>query len=381
MTSIWSRLARPGPLVLALVLAAIGGAVAWGGFNTAMHATNSLAFCTSCHAMRDNVYQEYKTTVHYTNRTGVRAVCSDCHVPRDWSHMLIRKVTATKELYHWAIGSIDTREKFEAKRHELARHEWQRMRANGSRECRNCHTFEAMDFHKQTPKAATAMQEASKAGKTCIDCHKGIAHKMPDVTAGHRKAFAALQVDAGKLAAAPGVTLYAIGSVPLQLGDSDESAGELAASTAVTVRAVDQGRLTLELTGWQREGSPELLYQRFGKRILAATLTEPARARVETLQIATDDDTGDQWTQVRLLVGAAPGRFVNSRAPLWTLAARIEDDNCTLCHALKPPGSAKADAWIGHLNAMKRLTALDGEEVALLRAYLQNHAKDVAPAR
>jgi trimethylamine-N-oxide reductase cytochrome c-type subunit TorC len=224
------------------------------------------------------------------------------------------------------------------------------------------------------------MQEASKAGKTCIDCHKGIAHKMPDVTAGHRKAFAALQVDAGKLAAAPGATLYAIGSVPLLLGDSDESAGELAASTAVTVRAVDQGRLTLELTGWQREDSPELLYQRFGKRILAATLTETARARLESLETATDDDTGDQWMRVRLLVGAAPGRFVSSRAPLWTLAARIADDNCTLCHALKPPGIAKADAWIGHLNAMKRLTALDGEEVALLRAYLQNHAKDVAPA-
>ncbi|MFZ5736240.1 MAG: NapC/NirT family cytochrome c [Pseudomonadota bacterium] len=381
MTSIWSRLARPGPLALVVLLAAAGGVVAWGGFNTAMHATNSLAFCTSCHAMRDNVYQEYKTTAHYTNRTGVRAICSDCHVPRDWGAMLVRKVTATKELVHWAIGSIDTREKFEAKRHELARHEWDRMRANGSRECRNCHAFEAMDFHKQTAKAATAMQDAMKAGKTCIDCHKGIAHKMPDVTAGHRKAFAALQADAGMLVAVPGTTLYAIGSVPLRLGDSEESAGELAASTAVTVRAAEADRLTLELTGWQREGSPELLYQRFGKRILAATLTEAARTRLEMLESATDDDTDDHWTRVRLVVGAAPGRFVTSRESLWTLAARIEDDNCTLCHVLKPPRSAKADAWIGHVNAMKRLTALDSEEVALLRAYLQNHAKDVAPAR
>ena len=380
MKSIWSRLARPGPLALVIVLAAAGGVVAWGGFNTAIHATNSLAFCTSCHAMRDTVYQEYKTTAHYTNRSGVRAVCADCHVPRDWGAMLVRKVSATKELYHWAIGSIDTREKFEAKRHQLARHEWDRMRANGSRECRNCHAFEAMDFHKQTAKAATAMQDAMKAGKTCIDCHKGIAHAMPDVTAGHRKAFAALQADAGRLVVTPGTTLYAIGSVPLSFADSGDSAGELAASTAVTVRAAGSDRLTLDLTGWQREGSPDLLYQRFGKRILAATLTAAARARLQTLESAIDEDTDDQWTQVRIEVAATPGRFVTSREALWDLAARIEDDNCTLCHKLKPPRSAKADAWIGHLNAMKRLTALDGEEVALLRAYLQNHAKDVAPA-
>ena len=196
MRSRWS-------LVAVTLLAATAGVVAWGGFNTAMEATNSLEFCTSCHVMRDNVFPEYKKTVHYTNRSGVRAICSDCHVPRDWIHKVERKVTATKELYHWALGSIDTREKFEAKRHELARHEWDRMRANDSRECRNCHSFEAMDFHKQNAKSAKAMQEAMKAGKTCIDCHKGIAHTMPDVAAGHRAAFAALQAEAAKLVAGP----------------------------------------------------------------------------------------------------------------------------------------------------------------------------------
>lgn len=169
------------------------------GLNIAMDATNSLTFRTSCHAMRDNVFEEYKKMAHYSNRSGVRAVCADCHVPRDWPHKVARKVMATSELIHWALGSVDSREKFQAKRHELARHEWDRMRANDSRECRNCHSFQAMDFHNQTAKAGAAM----KGGRTCIECHKGVAHTMPDVTAGHRAAFAALRTEPAASALSP----------------------------------------------------------------------------------------------------------------------------------------------------------------------------------
>lgn len=91
------------------------------------------------HEMRDNVYEEYVQTVHYNNRTGVRATCPDCHVPKEWIYKVKRKIQATNELYHKALGSIDTREKFEAKRLELARHVWDAMKETDSRECRNCH--------------------------------------------------------------------------------------------------------------------------------------------------------------------------------------------------------------------------------------------------
>jgi nitrate/TMAO reductase-like tetraheme cytochrome c subunit len=53
------------------------------------------------------------------------------------------------------------------------------MKASDSRECRNCHTWEAMDPHKQTARAQEKMAEGQKEGKTCIDCHKGIAHSLP----------------------------------------------------------------------------------------------------------------------------------------------------------------------------------------------------------
>ena len=133
---------RPSALSLAAVVAIgmLSGLVFWGGFNTGMEATNSLGFCTSCHEMRDTVFQEYKETVHYKNRSGVRAICSDCHVPKDWTHKFVRKVQASQELYGKFIsGVIDTPEKFEAKRMELAEHVWKTMKESDSRECRNCH--------------------------------------------------------------------------------------------------------------------------------------------------------------------------------------------------------------------------------------------------
>ena len=175
----WSPTSRfsLGALVVA---GGIGGVIFWGGFNTFMEYTNTLEFCVSCHEMDQMVYQEYKKTVHYKNRTGVRVVCSDCHVPKDWTRKLVRKIQATNELFHWVLGTIDTREKYEAKRLELAEHVWASMKASDSRECRNCHSYEAMDFHKQTRRARTKMQSGLKEGQTCIDCHKGVAPRLPE---------------------------------------------------------------------------------------------------------------------------------------------------------------------------------------------------------
>ena len=163
-----------------LVAGGIGGVVFWGGFNTFMEYTNTLQFCVSCHEMDQFVFQEYKKTIHYTNRTGVRVICSDCHVPKEWTPKLIRKIRATNELFHKILGSIDTPEKFEAKRLEMAEHVWASMEASDSRECRNCHSFEAMDFEKQRRRVRKIHPEAMREGKTCIDCHKGIAHKLPE---------------------------------------------------------------------------------------------------------------------------------------------------------------------------------------------------------
>ncbi|WP_335342948.1 NapC/NirT family cytochrome c [Sedimenticola selenatireducens] len=160
----------------ALVFFAIG-IIFWGGFNTAMEATNSLEFCISCHEMEQSVYREYTDTVHYSNRTGVRATCADCHVPKDWVHKIVRKVEASGEIYHKIMGTIDTPEKFEERRLYLANRVWATMKATDSRECRNCHSLDAMSSDAQKPTAKRRHRKALETGETCIDCHKGIAHK------------------------------------------------------------------------------------------------------------------------------------------------------------------------------------------------------------
>ncbi len=175
------KLKRPSAASLGSLL--IGGFVAgivfWGGFNTAMEATNQESFCISCHEMEENVYQEYKNTIHYSNRSGVRATCPDCHVPKPWIHKIKRKIQASNELFHKALGSIDTPEKFEEKRLQLARNVWKAMKETDSRECRNCHDFESMDYTAQQRRAMNRHVEGFDEGKTCIDCHKGIAHSLP----------------------------------------------------------------------------------------------------------------------------------------------------------------------------------------------------------
>src|ERR1700688_3679609 len=113
----WNTLRRPSAKysILALLLVGfIAGIIFWGGFNTGLEATNTKAFCIGCHVMHDNVYQEYVGTVHDTNRTGVRAICSDCHVPKDWTHKMARKIVASNEVWQTLMGTIDTRAKFEA---------------------------------------------------------------------------------------------------------------------------------------------------------------------------------------------------------------------------------------------------------------------------
>lgn len=184
--SYWRTFNRPATH-LSLGLLSMGGFIAgiifWGGFNTAMEFTNTEPFCISCHEMQANPFQELASTIHYTNRSGVRATCSDCHVPHDWTYKIARKIEASKEVWGWVFGSINTPEKFDAKRRTLAQREWARLSANDSLECRNCHQFESMDFTLQSPRAAAMHSTLLASGeKTCIDCHKGIAHRLPNMS-------------------------------------------------------------------------------------------------------------------------------------------------------------------------------------------------------
>lgn len=178
----WDMLWRPNtriPFLIVLATGGIGGILFWGGFNWALEMTNTEQFCISCHEMREGPYKELQQTIHFKNRSGVRAICSDCHVPHEWFAKMRRKIQASGELYHKVMGTIGTPEKFEAQRWKLANSVWDSMKSRDSLECRNCHSKNSMDPHKQKEAAQIMFQESTKS-LTCIDCHKGIAHKLPE---------------------------------------------------------------------------------------------------------------------------------------------------------------------------------------------------------
>ncbi len=167
---------------ISLILAGlifIGGIVFAGLVNTGLAYTNELEFCTSCHSMKVNL-EEYKETVHYKNASGVRAICSDCHVPKPFFPKMVAKIMAAKDVYHEIMGTLDTKEKYEAHRWEMANRVWDKMRATHSRECRSCHEFSSMDLSEQDRSARKRHPQAMDEGKACIDCHAGIAHEEPD---------------------------------------------------------------------------------------------------------------------------------------------------------------------------------------------------------
>lgn len=166
--------------VLALLVLGVGlGSAAVIGTQVAAHATSSNKFCVGCHEMNTPLV-EYQDTIHYKNRSGVRANCADCHNPHGYPEKLwVKAISGAKDIYGHYTGIIDTPEKFEARRLHMATSEQNRMRKNDSAECRYCHDFQAMNPAKQKPFARTEHQRAVTEKLSCIDCHKGIAHNEP----------------------------------------------------------------------------------------------------------------------------------------------------------------------------------------------------------
>jgi cytochrome c-type protein NapC len=176
---LWSPSARWPLLVLigAGLVIGIGGS---GVFAVAMHFTSTNAFCSSCH--EQNIVPEWKQSFHYVNPVGFTAGCGDCHEPRDPAGLMLRKLAAVDEVWNQLLGTIDTPEKFEANRLRLAQKEWARLRADNSQECRNCHQVQQMQDPANSS-LPTMHKTVIANGQTCIDCHKGVAHKAPNETA------------------------------------------------------------------------------------------------------------------------------------------------------------------------------------------------------
>ena len=313
---IMSRKVLMGTTLGAALFFMLIGVIFWGGFNTAMEATNTMDFCISCHEMEENVYQEYTHTVHYTNRSGVRASCSDCHVPDPWIHKVVRKIQASRELYHKALGTIDTPEKFDEKRLHLAKNVWQAMKNTDSRECRNCHNFDSMKPEDQKKRSRNQHATAMEEGNTCIDCHKGIAHnKVHDQLSEEELEAMSKPIPENKRIIAPQWQAFIANGKKL-VTDTDEAATEAPAEEI----AAEAAPVTAE-----KETATE-------PAKVAAPVTKPAKAP------AASTGSGINWSGIEpaevilFFPGQASMEWVLKGSDHGGKRAFMAGDRCVACH-------------------------------------------------
>ncbi|GAB4591460.1 NapC/NirT family cytochrome c [Edwardsiella tarda] len=364
-----------------LLLGVILGIILVAASFTVLHKTSSTEFCVSCHTMQQPL-AEYQGSVHFQNKPGIRADCADCHVPQQPLDFLKTKVLALKDVYGELTGKIDTPEKYQAHKLAMAQSVWNTMKANDSATCRSCHSYQAMDIIDQSPEARQQHPVAIKQGETCIDCHKGVAHILPDMSAltaagANELAAAAAQTPASAH------TLYAITTQPFFLSPNSgaHDDGSLMPSTAIRVLQRQGEMIQGELNGWQQDGVNQVIYDAQGKRILAALLGEAARKQVKVLSSETDAATGLIWHRVSLAVWLPKGKLIGSEQPIWRYAATMMSDNCTGCHGLTALDRFNANQWIGVVKGMASRTSLNEEQLRLLTQYVQKHASDMSADR
>lgn len=360
----------------------IAGIIFWGGFNTALEVTNTEEFCIGCHEMQDNVYVELQETIHWQNRSGVRATCPDCHVPHNWTDKIARKMQASKEVWGAIFGTIDTREKFLAKRGELAQHEWDRLTANNSLECKNCHNYDSMDFNMMSERARVQMKMAAERDQSCIDCHKGIAHHLPENMNSGDGMLAKLEAMATS-GYQVGQTYYSVRQLPMFTDSSlTTEAGQLNAATQVKILDVNGDAIQVEIDAWRKtKGFGRVLFEDFAMNINDGYLSkEVAQSDQYMVQGETkeDDLTGLPWQKVSVTLWLRNGSLTESRDTLWKFAKTTYDTSCSVCHSQPAEAHFDTNTWPGMFNGMLSFVNLDGDTQALVLKYLQKHSSDFA---
>ncbi|WGV99298.1 pentaheme c-type cytochrome TorC [Vibrio sp. YMD68] len=382
---LWRTMTRPAVHISLGVLTMggfIAGVIFWGGFNTALEATNTEEFCIGCHTMSENVYVELQETVHWKNSSGVRATCPDCHVPHEWTAKIARKMQASKEVFAQIFGDLGTPEKFEARRLELARHEWDRFSANGSLECKNCHAYESMDFEQMSPTARIQMKQAAERDQSCIDCHKGIAHHLPADMASMSGIVGDLEQTASSTNYSQGNDVISVRHLPLYTDQSATTeAGLLSPASQVAIVGQQGDMIEVKIDGWRKaKGFGRVIQEDFGLNISTAILSREVSQsdQVNVGEGKEDELTGLPWEEVSVNLWMKKESMVSDYAPIWNAASDAYKTNCSTCHSQPDEAHFSANGWVGMLDGMIAFVNFDADTEALVLKYLQKHSSDFA---
>lgn len=366
-----SKLKKTAAFVAVMAL----GAVILSGTQYVMKKTNSTEFCVGCHSM-SHPQQEWEGSVHFSNRKGIRAECSDCHVPQDGIHYVKAKAVALKDVWHtFVTNKLPDQEAYEAHRLEMAQRVWDDMKANDSATCKSCHSFDAMVLSEQKEAAQKMHKLAQETHQTCIDCHKGLVHFMPDIPVDNSTAAGELAKHGAEFTAAD-KTLYSLAMTPVQLAQGGEVR---LLPYAELHRWKEEGEhVKATINGWQQAGAESVVYMELGKRIMVALLPDEAKDKVKVVKTVFDEVTGSDWKEVTFEINAPKTAVTANINALNNFGHNLNQTYCSGCHAPIGADHYTANQWIGVVNSMKDRTSMSADDVRAVTIYLQRNAKDMA---
>lgn len=346
--------------------------------SVALHpALSTTEFCVSCHEMEASL-AEYRTSSHFNSRTGVRAECSSCHIPEGLGPSLFAKIDALRHVYGHFLGTLSSPEKYEDARLRMAERVWQDMKAHDSRECRSCHNQEAFVFEEfNNHNDAKRMAEGLEEGGTCIDCHKGMVHTMPDISSGYKKLLEQLIAESSD----PDITkdmVYPLETVYSYSSQEGPREGRILTATRLTVLDNNGNWLKVRVDGWQQDEVDAMIYELQGKRIFSVALDKGARGKPVIQSTMFDEDTEQTWHKVIYETWVMSKNMLQDKQKLWEYGKELHGTTCGACHMATPANHFLANQWIGIMKDMKRnIRHLSKEQYRFLQKYLQLNAKDV----
>ena len=358
------------------LLLMVMGAVILGCVQFVMHKTNTPEFCVSCHAM-SYPKEEWEGSVHFSNRKGIRAQCADCHIPEGGWHYVKAKFIALKDVWYTFVDNkLPDQEAYEAHRLELAKHVWEDMKNNDSMTCRSCHSMEAMAISEQSDAAQKMHKLAQETNQTCIDCHKGIVHFMPEMpvennVGGELSKYAGIFNSSDK-------TIYSLAMTTTQLVDGGEV--RLMPYSELNDWQESDGNVVATLKGWQQVGAESVVYMHKGQRIMVALLGDDAKDKVKVLNQVYDEVTASDWKEISLQLKAPKTALTANIAALNQFGDSLNQTHCSGCHAVIGADHYTANQWIGVVNSMKDRTSMSADDVRAVTIYLQRNAKDIVGA-
>ena len=370
---------QPAPIAWSVIAGTffIIGILFWGGLHTAMSWTDSVEFCVTCHSM-ETAYKEYKNSRHYQNVSGVRAICTDCHVPKPWHLYVQTKIKATKDVWGELIGVIDTKEKYETHRLDMAQSVWVEMERNDSITCRNCHAFKTMLIDDQRSGAKKQHPKAMTKGETCISCHKGLVHKMPDMGSLAKVAYENFKDTIGVIKPGQLVARSLATDVYFLDEAAQEKAGKILPGAPLEVVALSGKMVQIRIEGWRQQDVERVLYAEAGKRVLFASLNSEAQAMAQPHgDPITIEETGQIWQKASIKGWVPLANLTGATDKLWDYAGALYTANCALCHAAPHLNEFNANQWSGQFKSMVDSSNLLKEEARLVLTYLQLHASDM----